>query len=197
MRGAALREHPAGLARDSIADAEKQIKFFWRRASRPVKSSRMAQSSKSWQLSFPAALAVWAFIVAAAVYEGARRGFHGQAFFIALGVAAALFGFELFLAVPSMLAAAQHALAGRAAYLFALVPLFAVVIYSLSVTGSAKRLLFGDGLRSSSRAFARWQRRKIRGQVGRLRRGFCSSLYRPSSRCRRACFIACSPIRRR
>jgi CAAX protease family protein len=126
-----------------MADAEKQIKFFWRRASRPVKLSRMAQSSKSWRLGFPAALAVWALMVAAAVYEGGHRGFQGRAFFMALGVAAVLFGFELFLAVPSVLAAAQRALAGRAAYLFALVPLFAVVIYSFSVTGNAKLLLFG------------------------------------------------------
>jgi membrane protease YdiL (CAAX protease family) len=166
MRGAALREHRANLARDSIADAEKQIKFFWRCAARPVKSSRMARSSKSWQLGFPAALALWALLVAAAVYEGARRGFHGRAFFIALCVAAVLFGFELFLAVPSVLAAAQRAVASRAAYLFALVPLFAVVIYSLSVTGSAKLLLFGTayavlpGLllaRSAGKPSGRWE----------------------------------------
>jgi len=103
----------------------------------------MPPSAKSWQLTFASAFVVWALIVAAAVFEGTRRGFHGRAFFIALGVAAALFAFELFLAVPSVLAAAQRALGGRASYLVALVPLFAVLIYSLCVTGSTKLLLLG------------------------------------------------------
>jgi len=77
------------------------------------------------------------------MFEGMRRGFHGRAFLIALGVAAALFAFELFLAAPSVLAAAQRSLGGRASYLIALVPLFAVLVYSLSVTGSTKLLLLG------------------------------------------------------
>jgi uncharacterized protein len=104
----------------------------------------MAQSAKSsWQLNFPVAFGVWLLIVAAAAFEGVRRGFHGRAFFIALGVAAALFAFELFLAAPRVLQAAQSAFAGRGAYLGPLVPLFAVLMYSLSVTGSAKLLLVG------------------------------------------------------
>jgi membrane protease YdiL (CAAX protease family) len=132
------------LARDSIAEAESQIKFLSRRARRPVKSLRMATTAKSWQMSFPATFAVWAFVVVAAAFEGIRRGFHGHAFFIALTVAALLFAFELFLAAPGVLAAAQRALGGRGALLAPPVPLFAVLIYSLTVSGNWKMLLFGS-----------------------------------------------------
>jgi membrane protease YdiL (CAAX protease family) len=137
------------LARDSIADSEIQIKFLLKflscLASRPVKSSHMAQPAKSnWQLNFLTALAVWALIVSAAAVEGVRRGFHGRAFFIALAVSAALFAFELFLAAPPALQFAKRALGGRAANLGPLVPLFAVLIYSLSVTRSWQLLLIGS-----------------------------------------------------
>lgn len=118
-------------------------KFLSWPAPRPVKSSRMPPSAKSRQLSFTSAFVVWAIIVAAACFEGLRRGFHGRAFFIALAVAAVLFAFELFLAAPHVLGFAQRALGGRAAYLGPLVPLFAVLIYSLSVTGSGRLLLIG------------------------------------------------------
>jgi predicted Co/Zn/Cd cation transporter (cation efflux family) len=64
------------LARDSIAEAEIQIKFLSPRASRPVKSSPMAVAAKSWQMNFTAALIIWTLMVAAAAIEGARRGFH-------------------------------------------------------------------------------------------------------------------------
>jgi len=103
----------------------------------------MPPSAKSWQLTFSSALVVWAIIVVAAAFEGVRRGFHGRAFFIGLAVAAALFAFELFLAAPPVLGSAQRALGDRAAYLGPLVPLFAVLIYSLSVTGSGELLLIG------------------------------------------------------
>jgi membrane protease YdiL (CAAX protease family) len=134
---------PARLARDSIAEAESQIKFLSPRARRPVKSSRMAATAKSWQMSFPVAFVVWALVVAAAAVEGARLGFHGRAFFVALGIAALLFGFELFLAAPRALASAQRVFGGRGALLAPLVPLFAVLVYSLAVTGNWKMLLVG------------------------------------------------------
>jgi len=134
---------PAGLARDSIAEAGNQIKFLSPRARRPVNSSRMAGTAKSWQMSFPTAFVVWAFVVAAAAVEGVRLGFHGRAFFIALGIAALLFAFELFLAAPRVLAAGQRALGGRGALLAPLAPLFGVLLYSLAVTGDWKMLLFG------------------------------------------------------
>ncbi len=131
------------MARDSIAEGGNQIKFLSPHARRPVKSSRMAATGKSWQMSFTAALVVWALVVAAAAFEGFRLGFHGRAFFIALGMAALLFAFELFLAAPRVLAAAQRMLGGRGGLLAPLVPLFAVLVYSLAVTGDWKMLLVG------------------------------------------------------
>jgi membrane protease YdiL (CAAX protease family) len=100
-------------------------------------------AKSSWQLGFPCAFVVWAAVVVAAGFEGMRRGFRGHAFVIALSVAAVLFGFELFLAAPRVLAWAQRSLGGRAAYLGPLVPLFAVLVYSLSVSGSWALLLLG------------------------------------------------------
>jgi uncharacterized protein len=103
----------------------------------------MAAPNRSWQMSLPAAFVVWALIVAAAAIEGARRGFLGRAFLVALGVAALLFAFELFLAAPRILASAQRALGRRGAVLAPLIPLFAVLVYSLTVTGNWKLLLMG------------------------------------------------------
>jgi membrane protease YdiL (CAAX protease family) len=131
------------LARDSIAEAEIQIKFLSPRAYHPVKSSPMAAAAKSWQMNFTAALIIWTLIVAAAAIEGARRGFHGRAFVIALGAAAVLFAFELFLAAPRVLESAQRALGRRGMLLAPLVPLFTVLVYSLAVTGDWKLLLIG------------------------------------------------------
>jgi membrane protease YdiL (CAAX protease family) len=102
-----------------------------------------ASAKSNWQLGFPCAFVVWAAVIVAAAFEGMRRGFHGHAFVIALSVAAVLFGFELFLAAPRVLAWAQRALGGRAAYLGPLVPLFAVLVYSLSVSGNWALLLLG------------------------------------------------------
>jgi membrane protease YdiL (CAAX protease family) len=120
------------------------LKYLFGRAPAPVKSKRMPPSTKSnWQLGFPCAFLVWAAVVLAGALEGMRRGFHGHAFVIALGVAAVLFGFELFLAAPRVLVWAQRALGGRAAYLSPLVPLFAVLVYSLSVSGSWAAALVG------------------------------------------------------
>jgi membrane protease YdiL (CAAX protease family) len=102
-----------------------------------------ASPKSNWQLGFPCAFVMWAAVVVAAAFEGMRRGFHGRAFVIALSVAAVLFGFELFLAAPRALAWAQRALGGRAAYFGPLVPLFAVLVYSLSVSGNWALLLLG------------------------------------------------------
>jgi len=102
-----------------------------------------AFAQSNWQLGFPCAFVVWAAVVVAAAFEGLRRGFHGHAFVIALSVAAVLFGFEFFLAAPHVLASAQRALGGRAAYLGPLVPLCAVLVYSLSVSGNGALLLLG------------------------------------------------------
>jgi uncharacterized protein len=102
-----------------------------------------ASAKSNWELGFPCAFVVWAAVVVAAAFEGMRRGFHGHAFVIALSVAAVLFGFELFLAAPRVLAWAQGALGGHAGYLGPLVPLFAVLVYSPSVSGKWALLLLG------------------------------------------------------
>ncbi len=102
----------------------------------------MAQS-KSWQMNLPTALAIWAAIVALAAIGGLHLGYSSPAFAVALGVAAALFAFELILAAPNMLAAVQAALGRRGAVLAALVPLFAVLIYSFGVSGNWKYTLIG------------------------------------------------------
>jgi membrane protease YdiL (CAAX protease family) len=102
-----------------------------------------ASAKSNWQLGFPCAFVVWAAVVVAAAFEGVRRGFHGRAFVIALSVAAVLFGFELILAAPRVLAWAQRAWGGRGAYLGPLVPLFAVLVYSLGVSRDCALLLLG------------------------------------------------------
>lgn len=94
-------------------------------------------------MSPPVALAVWAVIVAAATIEGVHLGFRGRSFAIALGVAAALFAFELFLAAPRVNEFAQHSFGGHGAAFAPLIPLFAVLIYSFLVTGNWKLLLIG------------------------------------------------------
>ena len=86
---------------------------------------------------------MWAAIVAIAAVAGIWIGLRGRHFGLALGVAALLFGFEFFLAVPSMLSRARSWLGGRAAILAPLVPLFAVLAYTLGVTGNWKMMLLG------------------------------------------------------
>jgi membrane protease YdiL (CAAX protease family) len=86
---------------------------------------------------------VWAVIVATAAGAGIWIGLRGAHFALALEVAAALFGFEFFLAAPSVLSRARSWLGGRAAILAPLVPLFAALIYTLGVTGNWKTMLLG------------------------------------------------------
>ena len=94
-------------------------------------------------MGLPVAIAVWAALVLLAELLGSRLGFRGQRFAIALGVAALLLAFELFLAAPGVLEFAQRSLNGRGALLAPLVPLFAVVIYSFGVTGNLRWAVAG------------------------------------------------------
>ncbi len=103
----------------------------------------MAASSKSWQMSFPAALVTWAVVVAAATLEGVHHGLNGRAFIVALAVAATLFAFVLFLAAPRVLDGAKRMLGLRAGIAAPLVPLCAVLIYSLAVSGDWRMMLAG------------------------------------------------------
>lgn len=103
----------------------------------------MAAPSKSWQMDFPTAAGVWAPIIVFVVILGFRMGYGGRRFGIALGVAALLFAFEFFLASPRVLAWARGMLGGHGRVLAPLVPLFAVIIYTLTVTGDWKMALVG------------------------------------------------------
>jgi membrane protease YdiL (CAAX protease family) len=92
-------------------------------------------------MNLATAVGAWAVIVLLATLAGIRLGYGGPRFAIALGVAAALFAFELFLAVPRILAAVQKVLGRRGGVMAALVPLFAVLVYSTSVSGNWKYML--------------------------------------------------------
>ncbi len=94
-------------------------------------------------MSLPVAVAIWAVIVLLAAFAGIRLGYSGSRFAIALGVAATLFAFEFFLAMPKVFGTVQGVLGQRGAFVAALVPLFAVLIYSLGVGGNWKYTLIG------------------------------------------------------
>jgi uncharacterized protein len=94
-------------------------------------------------MNLSVAAAIWAAVVLAAAVTGAKLGYSGWRFEVALGVAAALCAFELFVAVPSVLTAARLLLFRRGRILIVLFPLMAVMIYSLAVTGDWKYLCAG------------------------------------------------------
>ena len=94
---------------------------------------------RSWQMKLPTAITIWAIIAAAAAVAGVWLGFSGRQFAIALSVAIALFAFEFWLAAPNVLERARTFLGPLAP----IIPLAAVIIYSLGVTGSGRWLLAG------------------------------------------------------
>jgi uncharacterized protein len=94
-------------------------------------------------MSLPVAVAIWAVVVLLAAFAGIHFGYSGSRFAIALGVAAALFAFEFFLAAPKAFGTVQGTLGQRGAAVAALAPLFAVLIYSLGVSGNWKYTLIG------------------------------------------------------
>jgi len=94
-------------------------------------------------MSLPVALAIWAAVILLAAFAGIRLGYSGPRFVIALGVAAVLFAFEFFLAAPKVFGAVWSVLGERGAVVAALVPLFAVLIYSMGVGGNWKYTLIG------------------------------------------------------
>lgn len=97
----------------------------------------MATSTSSHKAGFRLAFIVWAVIVMAAGFAGAYVGYGGRRFALALTVAAALFAFELFLAVPNV-QARVHGTLGNGAALAVLFPLAAVLGYGLLVSGNWK-----------------------------------------------------------
>ena len=64
-------------------------------------------------MSLPVAVAIWAAVVLLAAFAGIRLGYSGSRFAIALGVAAALFAFEFFLAVPKVFGTVQGVRSGK------------------------------------------------------------------------------------
>jgi membrane protease YdiL (CAAX protease family) len=99
--------------------------------------------TRSWQLNLASALALWAVVVFLAALYGIRIGLGGPRFATALAVAAALFAFELLLAVPSMMDRWQRTLGEYGGVLAPLVPLFAMLIYAIAVTGAWRAALIG------------------------------------------------------
>jgi uncharacterized protein len=95
-------------------------------------------------MNLQVAILVWALIVATAAVIGVQLGYTGHRFVIALGVAATLFAFEFWLAAPRVLGVLGF-LGGTARNLAPLVPLAALIIYSLGVTYSGRWLLVGAG----------------------------------------------------
>ncbi|MGH9747032.1 MAG: CPBP family glutamic-type intramembrane protease [Candidatus Acidiferrales bacterium] len=89
------------------------------------------------------AAAIWLAVVVLAALAGFHLGYSSPRFAIGLGVAAALFGFEFFLAVPQVLGAVQGVLGQRCGVIVALVPLFAVLLYATGVGGNWKYTLIG------------------------------------------------------
>jgi hypothetical protein len=94
-------------------------------------------------MNLPTAAGVWAAIVILAGFVGMRLGYGGRPFALALGVAAMLFAFELFLASPSILELARPSLSEHGGILAPLIPLFAVLIYTIGVTTNWKMALIG------------------------------------------------------
>ena len=94
-------------------------------------------------MNLPTAFGAWAVIVGLATFYGMRLGYTGRSFALALGVAAALFAFELSLAAPRALESARHLFGEHGAVLAPLVPLFGVLIYTIGVTANWKTALLG------------------------------------------------------
>ena len=94
-------------------------------------------------MNLPTAASLWALVVIFTAFYGMHLGLGGARFAMALGVAAVLFAFELFLAAPTVLDACRRALGERGAVLAPLIPLFAVLIYAIAVAGGWRSALIG------------------------------------------------------
>jgi len=103
----------------------------------------VAGNSKSWELKLPIAFAVWVPIVVFVILLGFRLGYGGRRYSMALSVAAVLFAFEFFLACPSVLERARKFLGEHGGVAAPLLPLFAVLTYTTTVTGNWKFALAG------------------------------------------------------
>src|SRR5208337_1310988 len=98
----------------------------------------MLAERRSWMMSLPVAVVVWAAITSLAGFVGIWMGFGGRRFAVALGVAALLFAFEWFLAAPAAQQFVEKAAGGWGALISPLVPLCAVLVYSGAITANAR-----------------------------------------------------------
>ena len=96
-------------------------------------------------MNLPTAASLWAVVVIFTAFYGMHLGLGGARFAVALGVAAVLFAFELFLAAPSVLDTCRQALGERGAVLAPLIPLFAMLTYAIAVAGGWRSALIGAG----------------------------------------------------
>jgi uncharacterized protein len=94
----------------------------------------MGSAQRSWQMTLPVAAAIWAAVVIVAALYGVSMGFGGRTFAVGLGVAAVLFAFELFLASPAVLGNISRSWGRFGVPVIVLLPLLAVLVYSLGVT---------------------------------------------------------------
>ena len=99
--------------------------------------------TKTWELKLPIAFAVWVPILVFVILLGFRLGYGGRRYGITLSVAAVLFAFEFFLACPSVLERVRTFLGEHGRVLAPLVPLFAALIYTITVTGKWTLALAG------------------------------------------------------
>src|SRR3984885_11975156 len=123
--------------------AEIENDFFAELVTSSVKSSVVTKNSASWSMNLLTAAVAWSVIVGLAAFYGIRLGYTGRSFALALGGAAALFAFELFLAAPRVLERVRHLFGEHGAVLAPLVPLFGVLIYTIGVTANWKTALLG------------------------------------------------------
>lgn len=103
----------------------------------------MTTTSSARPLPFAVAITVWAIVVALAAFYGIWLGFGGPRLGVALAVAAALFGFEFFLAVPRVQSALRSRFGARVGVLAPVVPLGLFLIYSVALDHSPWLTLAG------------------------------------------------------
>jgi CAAX protease family protein len=106
---------------------------------------RVTPNSSSRQLPFLAAISIWAVIVALAAVYAMTLGFGGPSLALALGVAAALFAFEFFLALPSIQNSLQSSFGARMGILAPIVPLGLFLIYSVALNNRPWLTVAGAG----------------------------------------------------
>ena len=93
----------------------------------------MAASSHSRQLPFGGALVLWAALVLFGIFAALRLNYTGRRFAVAILVAAALLGVELFIACPRIRERFTALFSRSAFFLAPVVPLVAFLVYALNL----------------------------------------------------------------